>query len=119
MNLKCKTSLATLMLLGALPFAASAADYSSPSGTPSQPQPQSQQQPGQGQDSTTPRGAQGPVGQDPAPLFKELDTNKDGYVSRDEGKRSAELTSRFSDLDTDRDGRIGNSEFKKGMQPKM
>ncbi|HLO63183.1 MAG TPA: EF-hand domain-containing protein [Azonexus sp.] len=102
--MKCNTSLATLLFIGALPLAAIAADATTPPGGGSTP----------GSSSTA-------TGRDDAipPMFKELDTNKDGYVSHDEAKRSAEVTARFSEMDTDRDGRITVSEFRKGAQPKM
>ncbi|MCG2578697.1 EF-hand domain-containing protein [Dechloromonas sp. XY25] len=100
--MNCKTSLATLLFLGALPLAAMAADATPPGGS-------------------TPGASSTATGGDDAipPMFKELDANKDGYVSRDEAKRSAEVTARFSEMDTDRDGRITVSEFRKGTQPKM
>jgi hypothetical protein len=99
--MNCKTTLATLLFLGALPLAANAADSTTPEGS-----------------STT--GSSAAAGREEAgPLFKALDSNKDDYVSRDEAKRSAELTARFSELDTDRDGRLAASEFKKGTQSKM
>ncbi len=98
--MNCKTSLATLLVLGALPLAAIAADATPPGGT-------------------TPGSAPTAGGDATPPMFKELDSNKDGYVSRDEAKRSAEVTARFSELDKDRDGRLTVSEFRTGTQPKM
>lgn len=50
------------------------------------------------------------------PLFKELDRNHDGYVTKDEAKRSAEVTARFSELDTNHDGRVAAVEYIKGTQ---
>lgn len=46
------------------------------------------------------------------PMFKELDQNQDGYITREEAKRSADTTARFSEMDTDRDGRISLAEWK-------
>lgn len=107
--MKCKTTLATLLFVGALPLAVTAADSTTqPSGSGS---------PGS---STTESSSPTTGREDTVPsIFKDLDTNKDGYVSRDEAKRSAEATARFSEMDTDRDGRIAAAEYKKGMQPKM
>lgn len=106
--MKSNTKLATLLFLGALPLASIAADTTTPQGGSPM--------------GTSPAGSStATTRQDDAsaPMFKELDTNKDGYVSRDEAKRSAEVTSRFSEIDADHDGRITTSEFRKGMQPKM
>lgn len=43
--------------------------------------------------------------------FRSLDTNKDGYVSRDEARSSSELTARFAELDQDRDGSLSRQEL--------
>lgn len=67
----------------------------------------------------TPGGAPPAQDQIPAPLFEQLDVNRDGYVTPEEAKRSAEVTARFKELDANRDGRISIDEFKKGMQDKM
>ena len=45
-----------------------------------------------------------------------LDTNKDGFVSRDEAKRSGELSARFKELDKDHDGKLSAQEL--GGAPK-
>lgn len=42
--------------------------------------------------------------------FSALDTNHDGYISRDEA-RDASWANRFSELDQDNDGRLSQSEF--------
>ena len=42
--------------------------------------------------------------------FSTLDTNHDGYISRDEA-RDASWANRFSELDKDNDGRLSQSEF--------
>jgi hypothetical protein len=52
------------------------------------------------------------------PLFKKLDLNHDGYLTREEARYSAEVAARFADLDSDHDGRISIREFTDGMQPK-
>ena len=45
------------------------------------------------------------------PLFKELDKNRDGQVTRDEAKRSAEILSTFDTLDTDHNGKVSLLEW--------
>lgn len=101
--MKYKIDLATLFLVGALPLAAIAAE-------PTQP-------PAAGQaakDAATAPASK----EEPPPLFRELDSKHDGYVTKDEAKRSAEVTARFKELDSDHDGRIAVVEYRKGMQAK-
>ncbi|MDP2880894.1 MAG: EF-hand domain-containing protein [Azonexus sp.] len=103
--MKFKTTIAPLFLLVALPLGAIAAE-------PTQP-------PSSGPAAKEAAPAPAPAAKDePMPLFKELDTNRDNFVTKDEAKRSAEVLARFKELDTDRDGKISGAEFKKGMQPK-
>jgi hypothetical protein len=105
--MKRNTCVATLLILGTLPMAAFAADPAqAPAG------------------STTTQSAPAVPGasagkESPAPLFTQLDANHDGYVTKDEAKRSADVTARFAALDTNRDGKIAASEFKMGMEPKL
>ena len=47
-----------------------------------------------------------------AALFDRLDTNKDGFVTRDEARDATELQGRFAELDTDNDGKISRSEMR-------
>ena len=94
--MKRQTSLATLLLIGALPLAAIAADATQP----------------------TQQGSQS-VKEETPPMFQQLDTNHDGYVSKEEAKRSADLTARFNQLDTNHDGLISAEEYKKGEQIKQ
>lgn len=56
---------------------------------------------------------------EPTPLFDELDTNHDDYLTAEEARRSAAVTARFKELDTDHDGKVSVDEYKKGMQPKL
>ena len=46
-----------------------------------------------------------------AATFHSFDTDKDGYISRDEAKESPELTRRFNELDKDGDGRLSLEEL--------
>jgi hypothetical protein len=45
-----------------------------------------------------------------SPLSR-LDTNKDGYVSKDEAKGSADVSKHFSELDKDHDGKLSPAEL--------
>ena len=46
-----------------------------------------------------------------AGTFRSLDTNKDGFISRDEAKNSAELSRQFGELDKDGDGKLSPQEM--------
>lgn len=46
-----------------------------------------------------------------AAIFDRLDTNRDGYVSREEARAHTELSNQFSNLDKDGDGRLSQSEM--------
>jgi len=94
-----KTAITAVLLLGALPLTALAATV------PAQSKPAA--------------AASGPT--DPAtkkqaepPMFKQLDTNKDGYISKAEAARSANLSARFDQLDTNHDDRISVQEYVNG-----
>jgi len=43
--------------------------------------------------------------------FDSLDTNSDGYLSREELNRDRNMSNDFSTMDKDNDGRISRSEF--------
>lgn len=101
--MKRQLNFAACLLLAALPLAASAAETVPPPASRSEPAAPS---------------APAPKEQ-PAPLFDALDTNHDGYLTKAEAKRSAEVTARFGELDSDHDGRIDAREFIRGMQPKL
>jgi hypothetical protein len=105
--MKRKSSLVSLLFLGALPMAAVAAD---PAQAPA----------GSAATQSAPAAPGAAAAKEvPSPLFTQLDTNHDGFVTKEEAKRSAEVTARFSKLDADRDGKIAASEFKNGMEPKL
>lgn len=99
--MKRRISLATLLLLAALPLRVIAAE------------------PAQSATGTAATAPAAPAAkEEPAPLFEQLDVNHDGYVTKEEARRSAEVTARFKELDADGDGRISAGEFRKTMQPK-
>lgn len=82
-------TLATFILLAAMPLAAPAAQPS--------------QDPSRGGATNTPTAA--------PTMFKELDKNNDGQISRSEAKRSAEFSARFSAVDTDGNKQVSLSEW--------
>jgi len=43
--------------------------------------------------------------------FSQLDQNRDGFVSRDEGRDAEELNTRFSELDANNDGKLSRDEY--------
>jgi hypothetical protein len=94
-----KIRIAAVMLLGALPLAALAASV-----------------PQQSAPAATASGPSDPATRNQAesPMFKQLDTNKDGYISKAEAARSANLSAKFAKLDTNHDGRISVQEYDKG-----
>lgn len=109
-------ALAALFLAGALPMAraadtgsagmptagGAASDIYRPAGDPAPAD----------ASSGTAAGMAGRIGQDPVPpMFRELDQDKDGQISRDEAKRSADTTARFEEIDVDHDGRISAAEW--------
>ena len=91
--MKTSRHLLSLILAGALPVAALAAE---PMNTPA------------------PAAATGEV----APMFKELDRDHDGQVSKSEAKRSAEIQKRFDTLDLDRNGKLSVTEWNTAEQQK-
>jgi hypothetical protein len=53
-----------------------------------------------------------------ARMFEETDTNKDGFVTRDEmlAKQQARLDEMFTTVDTDKDGKLSRDEMQKGRE---
>ena len=98
-------AVAALLVTLALPLAAQ-----TPGGTP----------PSQGErgPAAAGAGAPNPTANNPtalaAELFKALDTNRDGFISREEAKGST-AEGIFDSLDKDRDGRLSRSEYAAGI----
>lgn len=82
------------LALGAIPLVTMAAD----SGKPPDP------------GNTNPPAMSAPASP-PAPLFAELDKDRDGAITKLEAKRSAEISARFDELDADHNGKISIAEW--------
>ena len=71
--------------------------------------------------TTAPKAMPAEAGKTELPsMFKELDQNKDGQVSKEESKRSAEVQTSFDSIDSDRNGKISVAEWnmaEKAKQP--
>jgi hypothetical protein len=92
--LKSKSIIAAAIAAAfALPLAAYAAGTDTPGGTKS---PKSGMSSGDGGS---------------APTMKQLDTNNDGYVSKEEAKKSSTVSKRFNQLDKDNDGKLSATEL--------
>jgi Ca2+-binding EF-hand superfamily protein len=48
---------------------------------------------------------------DVPPIFRALDQDKDGQISKDESKRSADVQGRFEAMDADHSGKISLTEW--------
>jgi len=66
------------------------------------------------QNATPPKPAATPA-ESAASVFKRLDANQDGRISRDEAARMPALAERFDQLDKDKDGTISADEFSAGF----
>ena len=99
-----KSKLIVLAIAASLPMAALAQTApKSPGGAP-----ESQTPPGSNQPGSPPSTKQ--FGGKASGSVR-LDTNSDGYVSREEAKASAEISKRFNDLDKDGDGKLSTKEL--------
>lgn len=118
-----------LTVAGALPVAATAADPAQPAtpaqrATPAEPGPKTPSAtpaaPATPAQPASPAGdAKGVMQGVPPeagrtelpPMFRELDQDKDGQISKGEAKRSAETQASFDSMDTDRNGKISLIEW--------
>ena len=50
-------------------------------------------------------------------MFQQLDTDRDGTITKQEARRSAEAQATFDEVDTDRDGQISLAEWNAGQKP--
>lgn len=96
--MKYKTSIATVLLLGALPVAALAAN------------------PAEQSSGASPAQSAAAAPDQVPPMFKQLDSNHDGYITKAEAARSADVTARFDQLDANHDGKISLAEYSNGLQ---
>jgi hypothetical protein len=96
--MKPKPGIAVLLLVGAIPLAALAVAPAAPwsGGSPA-------------------RADSSASSKTPA-MFRQLDTNDDGFIAKAEAAPSDDLTARFGKLDADRDGRISVQEYIQGIQ---
>lgn len=123
--MKLRTTLAPLLFLAALPLAAVSAENEAADSSANEQIAANPMNRGSGDERSSPMSGQGgTTGMSPSAgssgdsnMFHELDTNRDGFISKDEARRSAEVSARFNDLDTDKDNRISASEFRKSAQP--
>ena len=52
-----------------------------------------------------------------AAVFKRIDANQDGKISREEAARMPALAEKFDQIDKDKDGQLSAEEFAAGMEP--
>ena len=67
--------------------------------------------------SSTPNSPPATASAGSSSVLKSLDTNNDGFVSRDEAKKSTDIDKRFSQLDLDRDGKLSQAELNTASSP--
>jgi len=107
-----RTYISTILLAAAVTMSAgvmAADDMASKDSAASRPAPSADRNPKDRTADTT------------AMTFKSLDTNKDGYISKEEAKASNGLNQQFSQLDKDHDGKLSSQElasWKDEAQPK-
>jgi EF hand len=62
--------------------------------------------------ASAPHGKHGKEHHNAADMFKKIDVNKDGFISRDEAKGHKDLEKHFDEMDTNKDGQISPEELK-------
>lgn len=112
--MKRKLTLTALVLAASLPMAVLAQGGGYQDSPPAQPK-------GTQGESTMPdaSGTTGAKSGDTSSMFKELDRDKDGQVSKDEAKRSADVQMRFDELDANRDGKVSMTEWNSSPKRKV
>jgi len=118
--MKRKLTLTALVMAASLPMAVLAQGGGYQDSTPGTDS--AQPKATQGGSTTTP-GATGTTGAmkggDTSSMFKELDRDKDGQISKDEAKRSADVQARFDEIDADRDGKVSMNEWNSSSKRKV
>ncbi len=115
--MKRKLTLTALVLAASLPMAVLAqGGYQD-----STPRTDSAQPKGTQGGAATPDAAATPGAKsgDTSSIFKELDRDKDGQISKDEAKRSADVQTRFDELDANRDGKVSMTEWNSSPKRKV
>lgn len=116
--MKRKLTLTALVLAASLPMAVLAQGGGYQDSTPRT----NSAQPKGTQGGTTMPDATGTTGAksgDTSSMFKELDRDKDGQVSKDEASRSADVQARFDELDANRDGKVSMTEWNSSPKRKV
>ncbi|WP_332673261.1 EF-hand domain-containing protein [Aromatoleum sp.] len=113
--MKRKLTLTALVIAASLPMAVLAQGGYQDS-TPRTDSAQPQGTPG---GSTTPDATGTMKSGDTSSMFKELDRDKDGQISKDEAKRSADMQARFDEIDANRDGKVSMNEWNSSPKRKV
>lgn len=113
-----KLTLATVTLLCAMPFGVMAA---SPADTPmppagSPPAVDSGRPADSRERPTSPAPADKGAADKASPQFQKLDTNSDGYLTKEEVSSAPDIKKRFKEIDGDHDGKISAYEFANGSK---
>lgn len=117
--MKRKLTLTALVMAASLPMAVMAQGTGGTyQGTSPSPRTETTQPKGTTDGTTTP-GMSGTTSGDTSSMFKELDRDKDGQVSKDEAKRSADVQARFDQIDANRDGKVSMTEWNSSTKTKV